>query len=117
MPRAVRAATLIVCCVAVPGSCAQRLAGKPKAAQGREGVPGYPGFADNCQPPPAALLWIIGTSTPCNPFAAQLGSALGGLQKYPGSAFWFPVVKKNVKLLRSKNIPDPARMTVLESGE
>jgi hypothetical protein len=51
------------------------------------------------------------------PLAAQLGSAPGGLQKYPGSAFWFPVVKKKVMLLRSKNIPKPERMTVLLSGE
>src|SRR5271170_5799001 len=114
MLRACRAATLIV----PPGAVLQTVLGIPKTAQGREGVPGKPGSADSCQPPLAALFWIIGTATPCeNPFAAQLGSAPGGLQKYPGSAFWFPVVKKKVRLLRSKKIPEPARITVLASGE
>src|ERR1700690_1828142 len=81
---ACRAAVLMV----PPGADAQIAAGKPKTTQGSEGVPGAPGSADNCQPPLEAPLRIIGTTTPeLNPLAAQEGSALGGLQKYPGSAF------------------------------
>src|SRR5271166_366493 len=118
MLRACRTSTLMVWSVGIPGSCEQRAGGNPKNGQGREGVAGNPGVADDCQPPFCAPWWIMGTTTPCeNPFAAQLGSALGGLQKYPGTVFWFPVVKKNVRLLRSKNVPKPPRMTVLESGE
>src|SRR6202042_3832450 len=80
------------------------------------GTPGKPGCALSCHPALAAPWRIIGTTTGLIPFAMQLGSAPGGLQKYPGSSFWFPVVKKKVMLLRSKNIPNPERMTVLLSG-
>src|ERR1019366_4747462 len=98
MLRACRTSTLMV---GGPGG-AQKAGGKPKTEQGRDGVAGAPGAADNCQPPFCAPWRIIGTTTPCeNPLAAQLGSAPGGLQKYPGSVFWFPVVKKKVRLLRS----------------
>jgi hypothetical protein len=47
----------------------------------------------------------------------QPGAALLGLQRKPGSVFWFPVVKKKVRFWRSSNRPNPARITVFESGE
>src|ERR1700691_5031019 len=93
-----------------------KLAVDPGAPPGT-GTPGNPGCALSCQPALPAPWRIIGTFTGEILSAKQLGSAPGGLQKYPGSAFWFPVVKKKVMLLRSKNIPNPDRMTVLLSGE
>src|SRR5579872_934654 len=68
-----------------PGCPAQSAAGN--GGHGSAGVPGYPGAPPNCQPPPEARLFSIGTFTAESPAAVQLAGVAPLPQKYPGISF------------------------------